>query len=181
MTEGRTNEHGNSRRRFSFFLIVYKTFFPLNFSQPFVTFLKDIPLLNLSVLVLNNFIPQSCSIFPYPTNFVVTLSVAAYIAPLICSSCQEKGGAVKIQWTSTRQKHLRIRSISLEHWIVSQDFRLLKLWNSSVLHQNEGSIGKSRGSREISRAEGMDFPIPPESWWSTDIHSSLPGKDWLTT
>ena len=22
---------------------------------------------------------------------------------------------------------------------------------------------------EISRAEGMDFPIPPEFWWSTDI------------
>ena len=30
----------------------------------------------------------------------------------------------------------------------------------------------SRGSREISRAEGGDFPIPPESWWSTDILSS---------
>ena len=29
--------------------------------------------------------------------------------------------------------------------------------------------GKSRGSRKISRAEGMDFPIPPEFWWSTDI------------
>ena len=28
--------------------------------------------------------------------------------------------------------------------------------------------GKSRGSREIWRAEGMDFPIPPEFWWSTD-------------
>ena len=28
--------------------------------------------------------------------------------------------------------------------------------------------GKSRGSREIRRAEGMDFPIPPEFWWSTD-------------
>ena len=27
-------------------------------------------------------------------------------------------------------------------------------------------------SREISRAEGMDFPIPPEFWWSTDILSS---------
>ena len=27
----------------------------------------------------------------------------------------------------------------------------------------------SPGSREISRAEGMDFPIPPEFWWSTDI------------
>merc|ERR1712077_50841 len=41
--------------------------------------------------------------------------------------------------------------------------------------------GKSRGlqnlwPREISRAEGMDFPLPPESWWSTDILSSLPGK-----
>ena len=30
--------------------------------------------------------------------------------------------------------------------------------------------------REISRAEGMDFPIPPESWWSTDILSSLTGR-----
>ena len=60
----------------------------------------------------------------------------------------------------------------------------------SVLHQEEGGIGKSipdaqdfprperfpegeargksRGSREIWRAEGMDFPIPPEFWWSTD-------------
>ena len=60
-----------------------------------------------------------------------------------------------------------------------------------MLHQDEGWIGKSipdaqdfprperfpegeargksRGSREISRAEGMDFPIPPEFWWSTDI------------
>ena len=54
----------------------------------------------------------------------------------------------------------------------------------SVLHQDEGGIGKSipaaqfpetqeisrvRSPREISRAEGMDFPIPPEFWWSTDI------------
>ena len=28
--------------------------------------------------------------------------------------------------------------------------------------------GKSRGSREIWRAEGMEFPIPPEFWWRTD-------------
>ena len=35
-----------------------------------------------------------------------------------------------------------------------------------------GARGKSWGSREISRAEGMDFPIPLESWWSTDILSS---------
>ena len=28
--------------------------------------------------------------------------------------------------------------------------------------------GKSRGSREIWRAEGMDYPIPPKFWWSTD-------------
>ena len=47
----------------------------------------------------------------------------------------------------------------------------------------EGNLegrGKSRGSREILRAEGMDFPIHPSSlqctytispkfWWSTDI------------
>ena len=39
----------------------------------------------------------------------------------------------------------------------------------SVLHQNEGGIGKSipnarkiRGSREIWRAEGMDLPFSPE-------------------
>ena len=60
-----------------------------------------------------------------------------------------------------------------------------------MLHQDEGWIGKSipdaqdfprperfpegeargksRGSREILRAEGMDFPIPSEFWWSTDI------------
>ena len=31
---------------------------------------------------------------------------------------------------------------------------------------------KFRGSREILRAEGMDFPIRPEFWWSTDILSS---------
>ena len=29
--------------------------------------------------------------------------------------------------------------------------------------------GKSLGSREILRAEGIDFPIPLEFWWSTDI------------
>ena len=45
----------------------------------------------------------------------------------------------------------------------------------------EGRGVQNPWPREISRAEGMDFPIPPESWWSTDILSSLPGKDWLTT
>ena len=30
------------------------------------------------------------------------------------------------------------------------------------------ALGKSLGSREIFRASGMDFPIPPSSWWSTD-------------
>ena len=62
----------------------------------------------------------------------------------------------------------------------------------SVLHQDEGGIGKSIPDvQEISRdpndfprakpegnlegrgkfwgAEGMDFPVPPEFWWSTDI------------
>ena len=34
-------------------------------------------------------------------------------------------------------------------------------------HEGEAR-GKSQGSREIWRAEGMDFPIPPEFWWSTD-------------
>ena len=45
----------------------------------------------------------------------------------------------------------------------------------------EGRGVQNPRPRKISRAEGMDFPIPPESWWSTDILSSLPGKDWLTT
>ena len=31
------------------------------------------------------------------------------------------------------------------------------------------ALGKSQWSRETSRAEGMDFPIPPGFWWSTDI------------
>ena len=36
---------------------------------------------------------------------------------------------------------------------------------------------KSQGSREILRAEGMDFPILPEFWWSKDILSIfLQGK-----
>ena len=30
------------------------------------------------------------------------------------------------------------------------------------------ALGKSLGSREIFRVSGMDFPIPPSSWWSTD-------------
>ena len=30
------------------------------------------------------------------------------------------------------------------------------------------ALGKSLGSQEISRPSGMDFPIPPELWWSTD-------------
>ena len=53
-----------------------------------------------------------------------------------------------------------------------------KYWIVSVLHQDKvgmkksihdakeisyvpKDLGKSWGSREISRAEGMDFPIPP--------------------
>ena len=53
-------------------------------------------------------------------------------------------------------------------------------------HQDEGGIGKSipdgrkisRDPRDFPRAkpegnfEGMDFPIPPSSWWSTDILSA---------
>merc|ERR1712218_662673 len=40
----------------------------------------------------------------------------------------------------------------------------------------EGRGVQNPWPREISRAEGMDFPVPPESGWSTDILSSLPGK-----
>ena len=50
----------------------------------------------------------------------------------------------------------------------------------SVLHQNEGGIGKSipdaqeisRDPREISTAEGMDFSIPPE-YRHTPHHQSI--------
>ena len=73
-------------------------------------------------------------------------------------------------------------------WSIPVDELMMR--RMSVLHQNEGGIGKSipyareisrdlrdfpraqgksRGSREISRAKGMDFPIPTEFWWSTDI------------
>ena len=46
-------------------------------------------------------------------------------------------------------------------------------FSGSVLHQNEGGIGKSipdaqeisLRSQEISWASGMDFPIRPEFWW----------------
>ena len=31
---------------------------------------------------------------------------------------------------------------------------------------------------EISRASGMDFPITPEFWWSTENPSLWTGKDW---
>ena len=42
---------------------------------------------------------------------------------------------------------------------------------------SEGREVQNPRARKISRAEGMDFPIPPESWWSTDILLSLPGED----
>ena len=48
-----------------------------------------------------------------------------------------------------------------------------------VLHPEGRGVQNPR-PRKISRAEGMDFPLPPESWWSTDILSSLPGKDCST-
>ena len=51
-----------------------------------------------------------------------------------------------------------------------------KSWEISRGHGFEGRGVQNPWPREISRAEGMDFPIPPESWWSTDILSSLPGK-----
>ena len=34
------------------------------------------------------------------------------------------------------------------------------------------ALGRYLGSQKISRASRMDFPIPPSSWWSTDILSS---------
>ena len=45
----------------------------------------------------------------------------------------------------------------------------------TVLHKNSGIIGcdlgTSLGSRKISWASGMDFPIPPSLLWSTDTIS----------
>ena len=58
----------------------------------------------------------------------------------------------------------------------------------SVVHQDEGGIGKSvpetqeisqgQSPREIARAERMDFPIPPKLWWSMDIFSSSIFLQW---
>ena len=31
------------------------------------------------------------------------------------------------------------------------------------------ALGTSQGLREISMAEGVDYPITPEFWWSTAI------------
>ena len=45
---------------------------------------------------------------------------------------------------------------------ISQDFPRPSRFPSGF------ALGKSLGSREIFRASGMDFPIPPSSWWSTD-------------
>ena len=75
----------------------------------------------------------------------------------------------------------RILSICMP-FVFTQPSIYVKIYIVSVLHQDEGGIGKSipdgrkisrgRSSREILRAEGMDFPIPPEFWWSTDILSA---------
>ena len=35
------------------------------------------------------------------------------------------------------------------------------------------TLEKFLGSREIFRPSGMDFPIPPSSWWSTDTFRFL--------
>ena len=67
-------------------------------------------------------------------------------------------------------------------WSIPVDELMMR--RMSVLHQNSGGIGKSIplplrfpsgfalgksfGSQEISWASGMDFPIPPSSWWRTD-------------
>ena len=42
------------------------------------------------------------------------------------------------------------------------------LGNPSPTPERFPETRESQGSREIWRAEGMDFPIPPEFWWSTD-------------
>ena len=54
----------------------------------------------------------------------------------------------------------------------------MPIWNYAMLLQIDDMIssptpkrfpetrGKSRGLREIWRAKGMDFPIPPEFWWN---------------
>ena len=58
---------------------------------------------------------------------------------------------------------------------------IVKWWeNGRTLHQVEISIKKSLGSCEISRASGMDFPIPPSFWWSSDTMHIITKLDALT-
>ena len=62
-------------------------------------------------------------------------------------------------------------------WSIPVDGLMMR--RMSILHQNSGGIGKSIWSaldprdflraREISWQSGIDFPIPPEFWWSMDI------------
>ena len=52
-------------------------------------------------------------------------------------------------------------------WEISQDFPRPSRFPSGF------ALGKSLGSQEIFWASGMDFPIPPSSWWSTDTVSNL--------
>ena len=59
-----------------------------------------------------------------------------------------------------------------EAQIYDKDIMTIKDENVSVLHENRELLGnpsptpkgfpETRGSREISRVEGMDFPLPPE-------------------
>ena len=95
-------------------------------------------------------------------------------------------------------------------WSIPVDELMMR--RMSVLHQNSGGIGKSIPSalqisldpRDFPRASpsgdlsglgkslgrrgpGMDFPIPPSSWWSTDTISHpvnniiLSVFDWLNS
>ena len=65
-------------------------------------------------------------------------------------------------------------------WSIPVDGLMMR--RMSVFHQNSGGIeksipsaleisldtGESLGSREISWDSGLNFPIPPSFWWSTD-------------
>ena len=87
----------------------------------------------------------------------------------------------------------RLTSLNIWHYLIKN--RLFRIITGSYLpcicappkqgrHWGNSSPTSPRdslrqGSMEISRGEGMDFPIPPEFWWSTDNLSSSAGKDWF--
>ena len=120
-------------------------------------------------------------VIPVPESRVSDMGVGVLIWDFrvigICLLCSRGTGQTEFvrRKVSARLSSVSVRILGSEdprshHFVVC-----LWLWQPqwevlSRLHlaHFQLSPGKSRGSREIWRAEGMDFPIPPEFWWSTD-------------